>query len=164
LAPLNSTLGSRAEAFCNYGSNQAEASAMRATSMSLRAPSKPCRTGSSGFTSVESTAREVTLHGRPESVAVATFGKRRASKPVGSVRRHVTAGGCNPGLQWRGKVGVRHKRCRCSMWRSPRRLVHFWNLTWRSTGRATAGGFGPVPGHFVHCSAPGQSRLPRPAG
>jgi hypothetical protein len=37
-------------------------------------------------------------------------------------------------------------------------------LTWRSTGRATAGVFGPAPGHFVHCPAPGQSRLPRPAG
>jgi hypothetical protein len=38
------------------------------------------------------------------------------------------------------------------------------NLTWRSTGRATAGVFGPAPGHFVHFPAPGQSRLPRHAG
>jgi hypothetical protein len=38
------------------------------------------------------------------------------------------------------------------------------NLTWRSTGRATAAVFGRAPSHSVHCPAPGQSRLPRPAG
>jgi hypothetical protein len=37
------------------------------------------------------------------------------------------------------------ERRRCGMSRSGRRLVHLWNLTWRSTGRATAGELGLAP-------------------